>query len=421
MDTVRDGKKKVESIVEALSTLDDHETSQLEKTKEDLQMMRNYISEIASKFKSGDLSVANYDIEAVKNIDAYKSITDEMFGEGYADSVALEPLFEKMLNGQDLTPDERSNLYDYLQHVYLNSKTKNEVKTIANSISEEGIGELSDRLNDRVLKSKDTLEDEMAMVQAYLYTGGKVPQKVSLDRDTKAKLEAYLLLLKDYHSAITYHSADGRDKISKHVDKLEYKNVISNISGHFFKSTLKTERSDSSWIPWSKDPDERVEPPMNDFYYHESEVDYYTNARSSGLHEHLKKEKLLDEQANYTSNFISKEIMNEIVGSLKLPVGTALDVASKIDEYDSGERKLDSDIIVSDAKEYANILSMEFVVSQSHTVPGEAVSSETKAQLHPTQESYKVLKRWKEVFDFNTDIPYPEEHIQAQDWKEIGK
>src|SRR5699024_3305050 len=113
--------------------------------------------------------------------------------------------------------------------------------------------------------------------------------------------------------------------------------------------------------------------------------------------------------------------MNEIVGSLKLPVGTALDVASKIDEYDSGERKLDSDIIVSDAKEYANILSMEFVVSQSHTVPGEAVSSETKAQLHPTQESYKVLKRWKEVFDFNTDIPYPEEHIQAQDWKEIGK
>src|SRR5699024_5129093 len=223
-------------------------------------------------------------------------------------------------------------------------------------ISEEGIGELSDRLNDRVLKSKDTLEDEMAMVQAYLYTGGKVPQKVSLDRDTKAKLEAYLLLLKDYHSAITYHSADGRDKISKHVDKLEYNNVISNISGHFFKSTLKTPRSDSSWIPWSKDPDERVEPPMNDFYYHESEVDYYTNARSSGLHEPLKKKKLFDVRANYTFKSISKQIMNEVARSQNVPVGTALEVASKIDEYDSAKRKLESDIKGSDAKEYANIL-----------------------------------------------------------------
>src|SRR5699024_5756210 len=126
IETVQDGKKKAEGIADDLSALDDHETSQLEKTKEDLQMMRNYISEIASKFKSGDLSVVNYDIATVKNIDAYKAITDEVYGEEYADRVALEPLFEKMLNGQDLTPDERSNLYDYLQHVYLNSKTKNE-------------------------------------------------------------------------------------------------------------------------------------------------------------------------------------------------------------------------------------------------------------------------------------------------------
>src|SRR5699024_9497234 len=329
IETVQDGRKKAESIVKALSTLDDHETSQLEKTKEDLQMMRNYISEIASKFKSGDLSVSNYNIDAVKNIDAYKAITDEVFGEGYADSVALEPLFEKMLNGQDLTPDERSNLYDYLQHVYLDSEKRSEIKTIADSISEEGIGELSDRLNDRVLESKDTLEDEMAMVKEYLYTGGKEPQKVSIDRDTKAKLEAYLLLLKDYHSAITYHSADGRDEISKHVDKLEYKNAVSNISGHFFESILKTERTESSWNPWSKDPDDRVEGPMNDLYYHESEVDYYTNAKAAGLYQHLESKELINEQANYTSNFITKEILDKLIGSIPQPAGTALNTATK--------------------------------------------------------------------------------------------
>src|SRR5699024_10793035 len=39
MDTVRDGRNKAEGIVEALSTLHEHETSQLDKTKDDLLMM----------------------------------------------------------------------------------------------------------------------------------------------------------------------------------------------------------------------------------------------------------------------------------------------------------------------------------------------------------------------------------------------
>src|SRR5699024_3616573 len=120
----------------------------------------------------------------------------------------------------------------------------------------------------------------------------------------------------------TYHSADGRDEISKHVDKLEYKNAVSNISGHFFESTLKTERTESSWNPWSKDPDDRAERPMNDLYYHESKIDYYTNATASGLYQHIESEGLLDERANYTYNFIAKEIKGKIIDSLKLPVGT---------------------------------------------------------------------------------------------------
>src|SRR5699024_1307276 len=84
MDTVQDGKKKDESRVEPLNTIEDHETSHVDKKKEDLQKMRNYIAENTFKFKRGDLSVANYDIEDVKNIDAYKAITDEVYGEGYA-------------------------------------------------------------------------------------------------------------------------------------------------------------------------------------------------------------------------------------------------------------------------------------------------------------------------------------------------
>src|SRR5699024_10072218 len=183
MDTVRDGKEKVEGIVEALSTLDDHETSQPEKTKEALQMMRHYISEVASKFKSGDLSVSNYDIDTVKNIDAYKAITDEVYGEGYADSVALEPLFEKLSDGQSLTADELGKLYDYLQHVYLDSENRSDIKTIADSINEDGIDKLKERLNEKVIISKDALEEEMVIIHAYLYLGNKIPSETKIDND----------------------------------------------------------------------------------------------------------------------------------------------------------------------------------------------------------------------------------------------
>ncbi|GGB58084.1 hypothetical protein GCM10011409_39490 [Lentibacillus populi] len=72
LNNVRDGKKKAERIVEELTILDDYGTSQLEQTKEDLQTMKTYLTDIELRFKSGDLSVGNFDLEAVKGIGAYK-------------------------------------------------------------------------------------------------------------------------------------------------------------------------------------------------------------------------------------------------------------------------------------------------------------------------------------------------------------
>ncbi|MGY0691365.1 ribonuclease YeeF family protein [Virgibacillus sp. FSP13] len=79
LNNVQDGKKKAEKVVERLNALDESQVKALQSVKEDLNTMKNYISDIESKFKGGDLSVGNFDMEAVKGIGSYNKI-QEVFG-----------------------------------------------------------------------------------------------------------------------------------------------------------------------------------------------------------------------------------------------------------------------------------------------------------------------------------------------------
>src|SRR5699024_6438319 len=47
-------------------------------------------------------------------------------------------------------------------------------------------------------------------------------------------------------------------------------------------------------------------------------------------------------------------------------------------------------------------------------------SDNMDVQVHPTESTYQVLNRWKEVHKYNKDIPYPEEAIKARDWRVIS-
>ncbi len=233
LDNVQDGKKKAEKVVEELTILDNYETSQLKQTKEDLQTMKKYITEIQAKFKGGDLSVADFSMEAVKGIGVYKAVMDSIYGEGYMESLEFKPLFEKLRNGGSLTPAEKNKLYDYFQNVYLDSEKRNEIKSIADSISENGIDKLKERLNEKIVISKNALDEEMAMIQAYVYMGDKRTEQLNVDRGIKAKLEAYLILLENYYSAL------GKETVAR-VDMLEYEKDPNNVSGHFLKTALQT-------------------------------------------------------------------------------------------------------------------------------------------------------------------------------------
>src|SRR5699024_11359037 len=79
VEDVQLGKEKAQEIVEELNILDEYEASQLEKTKDDLQTMRRFLADIESKIKSGDLSVRNYNVEALQDLTAYNEIMDSIY------------------------------------------------------------------------------------------------------------------------------------------------------------------------------------------------------------------------------------------------------------------------------------------------------------------------------------------------------
>src|SRR5690625_208434 len=93
-----------------------------------------------------------------------------------------------------LTDVERDEQYDYIQNVLLDAKKRKEIKKIASFMNENEVYKLTERLNEKVVISADTLEQEIAMIEAYVFTGDKRPSELDVERDTKEKLETYLIL-----------------------------------------------------------------------------------------------------------------------------------------------------------------------------------------------------------------------------------
>lgn len=79
IEDVQEGKNKANEIVEELIILDEFEASQLEETQDDIQTMRTLLTEMESKFANGSLSIADYDADALKDIDAYNTIKDDIY------------------------------------------------------------------------------------------------------------------------------------------------------------------------------------------------------------------------------------------------------------------------------------------------------------------------------------------------------
>ena len=87
--------------MDELNILDEYGVSQLEQTKQDLDTMLSYLTEIESKFQSGDLSIRNFDVKAIQGLESFQTIQDSIYNKNqetisglYGDDFAKMPMSE---------------------------------------------------------------------------------------------------------------------------------------------------------------------------------------------------------------------------------------------------------------------------------------------------------------------------------------
>src|SRR5699024_6121788 len=92
VDDVQKGQEDAEEIVEKLYELDKSQVDAMESVKENLNDMQNFIATLETMFESGDLSISNYSVKAVKDIEGFRGIMESIYGEEDIYAIILDKM-----------------------------------------------------------------------------------------------------------------------------------------------------------------------------------------------------------------------------------------------------------------------------------------------------------------------------------------
>jgi len=417
VEDVRRGKNKADDIVEKLHALDDEQVKALETVKENLQFMKSYLSEIEAKFQNGDLTIEDFSITAISDVEEFGVITENVYGE----EGIIGLILNKYQDGKPITALESDTLYEYFQTEVLDENKRKELEEIADFINEKYIEKLTGRLNEKVVISDNALEEEMVMVQAYLFYGTNKPGETGIDYDERRKLEAYLMLLKNFHT----HMVKDSNVIL--VKDIKFEEDYNDITGYFLSSEIELNKYNTKdgiheMYDLKDKNDYRDWAFFNSDYpiipeYLSTKVLKATGRSAANNIDDSELNKLKEEEANYEANFVVKEVIGKIFSGLakKLDISDFIDALEIASRFGAGKEESENKIKVEDALNTARRLNLEVSISEmSH-------GKELNIQLYPLDATFEKISRWEILHEIEPSIPFPQEAINAHDWKEIGK
>src|SRR5699024_2563752 len=85
IESVRQGKDKVNDVVEELYELDDSQVRALEPILGRIKTMKQYITDLNAKFKSANLSVSSFEQMEIENMQAYNQIQTYLDAKHFAE------------------------------------------------------------------------------------------------------------------------------------------------------------------------------------------------------------------------------------------------------------------------------------------------------------------------------------------------
>ncbi|TES50180.1 hypothetical protein E2L07_16640 [Halalkalibacterium halodurans] len=373
-----------------------------------IQDVRSYFQDMTLHTKASEIDLETLDAHALRDI--------------LQDGALIKPIVQKFAAGEALTYTERELLYFFLQHIFLGAEKRKEIESIAEMISEDRIDELVYRLNHTVLTSETTLDDEIALIQAYLFSGNRQLEKeLSYEEMISIyKLRSYLALIENYQVALEenkrlYENTD----VWARVEWISYEYVPgARKQTYAFETALQTTPVVSVYSLKTREEFLAREGHQLDGKADVSRVTYLVGQNILLQSNEDEANELLKKYNDYTENFIKKEVVN-VQSPIKSgsALGQVVGLVNLGRKYNDGKEDLGRRLTSAKTKGIAGELKANLLISERP----KWYENRAGAEIYPSVATHDIVGRWREAHSINPDIPYPEQAIIQQDWYEISE
>lgn len=371
-----------------------------------IQDVRSYFQDMTLHTKASEIDLETLDAHALRDI--------------LQDGALIKPIVQKFATGEALTYTERELLYFFLQHIFLGAEKRKEIESIAEKISEDRIDELVYRLH-TVLTSESTLDDEIALIQAYLFSGNRqLENELSYEEMIPIhKLRGYLTLLENYQIAFgeskrLYENTD----VWARVEWISYEYVPGAMAQTYaFETALQTTPVVSDYSLQTRKEFLAKEGHQLDGRADVSRVTYLVGGNILSQSKEDETNELQKKYNDYTENFIKKELV-KVQSPIKSDsaLGKVIGLVNLGKKYNDGKEDLERRLTYAKAERIAGDIKANLLITERP----KWYENRADAKIYPSPSTHDLVNRWEEVHSINPNIPYPEQAIVQQDWYEIS-
>ncbi|TSB48507.1 hypothetical protein [Alkalicoccobacillus porphyridii] len=342
------------------------------------------------------------------------------------DNLLTETLLSKMESGIPLTYAEREILYGYIQDVVLTDEMRRDAAAIASMMNEGEIGLLEDHINYTVLETEASFDEEIARIQAYLFSGNLDSSQHHADYETQKKLQMYLEMLQNHKVVLADLRNDlergGGNEITGDplFGKVELDYQLSDNGNHH---TLSSDVFFSIYQYDNMTREEYINMPNDRVSRANSSVIEYYSGGLAGLQlQNDQYESLRGQQVNLSQETATAELSSFLASNLAGRAAPVVDIAGAYADYMAERGELNRRIEFQEAEMLTTNLNMEVLISRQEVPGWEGLKGDdVNITVQPTFSTMNILDRWKYASLIMEDVPYPDNLIRDQDWMGVSE
>lgn len=400
----------------------------------DIKKIKNYWGNMVDADETGDenFQEAKTEMNQVKKVakDFYEGLgkngsnlsaldMNKLQSNLFTENELMDSLLKKLENQEELSDNERRILYYYIQNQYFDGEKRDTMEAIAQSMKSNP-DQVKNHLNENVLKTEASLYEELLMTELYLYTGDHNPAYSHLSKEDKALMTAYLEVLYDYRSALEEMKevdawlgdlAPDEPLLAK-IDKFEY-NRPDQPQAFYINTNIIIGKFPADEHFGREDFLNQEDDFIGSMHF-KSEISHYESG------DDLKRKNNLDARddlANHTSDFVGDQLLAMSIDVL-MKGNPVAGFITTLGDYAEGKADKELQLTEGNAELAANDFGLEIqILERVSTAPGK---NPYEIKFLPTDETHRIMDRWKEAADSNSNIPYPEEAITRENWFEIS-